>query len=129
MSSDKTRDIVRGYLDGHATGQLADDAVFTMMGTNTVVRGRENIGAMLAGFYHGVFEAHAEERHLLVGDGWAVLEADVVGELRSQLGDIAPSERQVTVPLCVVYEVDDDAITGARIYLETDRLRGETETS
>jgi len=123
MSVEETQKVVHRYLEGHATDVLAQDAVFTMMGSGEVFEGPEAIAAMLQRFYHGIFEARAEERSLVVTDGHAVLEADVVGRLREQLGDIAPSDEEVRVPLCVVYDVRDRSIEAARIYLETDRLR------
>ena len=124
MSVEETQEIVSRYLEGHSTDVLGENAVFTMMGSGQSVEGPEAIGAYLAHFYNGIFEAHAEARNLVVADGRAVLEADVVGYLREQLGDIAPRDAEVRVPLCVVYDVKDGRIEAARIYLETDCLRG-----
>ena len=123
MSMEETQRVIQRYLEGHASEVLAEDAVFTMMGSGDEFHGRHAIAAMLEGFYHGTFEAHAEERGLVIGDGGAVFEADVVGELRQPLGDIAPGSEEVRVPLCVVYDVQDGWIKAGRVYLETDRLR------
>jgi len=123
MTIESTQKIMRRYLAGHETDALADDATFTMMGSSEVFRGPTEITQMLHRFYHDTFEAQAEELALKVGDGWAVLEAKVVGRLREPLAGVAPSDTEVRVPLCVVYELDDHAITSARIYLETDCLR------
>jgi limonene-1,2-epoxide hydrolase len=123
MSVEETTKVVRRYLEGHSTEVLAEDAVFTMMGTGAQFHGPDAIAAMLQHFYHGIFEAHAEERSLIVTDGHAVLEAEVVGQLREPLGDVAPSGAEVRVPLCVVYDLRGSSIAAARIYLETDRLR------
>ena len=123
MSVESTRAVVERYLGDHAVEVLAQDVVFTMMGSGQQFRGPEAVEAMIDGFYHGTFEARADARSLMVGDGHAVLEADVVGRLRLPLGEIEPSDDEVRVPLCVVYEVDGEAISAGRVYLETDRLR------
>ncbi|MHB8439058.1 MAG: nuclear transport factor 2 family protein [Acidimicrobiales bacterium] len=123
MSVEETQNVVSRYLEGHSTDVLAQDAVFTMMGSGEEFHGPEAIAAMLQRFYHGIFEARVEERNLVVTDGQAVLEADVVGRLREPLGDIAPSDVEVQVPLCVVYDIREGSIEAARVYLETDRLR------
>lgn len=123
MSLDKTRAVVDRYLAGHSVDALADEVVFTMMGSGEQFRGPEAVEAMIDGFYHGTFEAVAEPRSLLVGDGHAVLEADVVGRLRLPLDGVEPTDDEVRVPLCVVYEVEGEAIVAGRVYLETDRLR------
>ncbi len=123
MSVESTRAVMERYLAAHAGEALAQEVVFTMMGTGREFRGRQAVEDMLNGFYHGTFEARAERRTLLVGDGHAVLEADVVGRLRLPLGDIEPTDDEVRVPLCVVYEVDGDEIIAGHVYLETDRLR------
>ncbi len=124
MAVDQTRRVVRDYLEGHATDVIAEDAAFTMMGSGEVFRGREAIASMLNHFYHGIFEGRFEEGRLLVGDDWAVLEGEVVGELLEPVGGLAPNEGQVRVPLCVVYEVTGEYVAAARVYLDTSRGHG-----
>jgi limonene-1,2-epoxide hydrolase len=123
MSIESTRAVVERYLADHSADALDQEVVFTLIGSGQQFRGPQAVEEMLDGFYHGLFEARAERRSLLVGDGHAVLEADVVGQLRQPLGDIEPSDDEVRVPLCVVYEVEGEAIVAGRVYLETDRLR------
>ena len=43
-----------------------------------------------------------------------------------ELSGIPPTGKEVRVPLCVIYELDNDRITRARIYFETDALRQQT---
>ncbi len=44
---------------------------------------------------------------------------------KSEVNGIAPTDREVHVPFCVVYELANDQITHARIYFETDALRAQ----
>ena len=123
MSVESTRAVMERYLAGHAVEALAEDVVFTMMGSGQQFHGPLSVEKMIDDFYHSTFEAAAEPRSLLVGDGHAVLEADVVGRLRLPLAGIEPIDNEVRVPMCVVYEVEGEAVAAARVYLETDRLR------
>ena len=58
-----------------------------------------------------MFRAHAQERNLVVANGGAVLEAEVVGRLCEQLGDNAPSESEVRIPRCGDDEIDGDSVS------------------
>ncbi len=40
-----------------------------------------------------------------------------------EVGGVAPSDAEVHVPLCIVYDVAGGRITEARIYFEAERLR------
>lgn len=125
MTVDETRRIVEGYLTGgHGTSAVAEDAVFTVMGTGQQARGREAIGQLLTYFYHEAFDAKAEGIGLVVGEGKAVFEGDFTGRIGDFAG-IPASGVEVHVPLCVSYDLADGRIVQARIYFETDALRAQ----
>ena len=97
---------------------MADDVVFTNMGTGDEHHGVEGVRAMLHYVYHTAFDARAETRNVIFADGKAVLEADFVGRHIGEFAGVPASGKAVRVPLCVVYDLENDKITRGRIYFE-----------
>jgi predicted ester cyclase len=120
MSIEATRDVMQRYLAGdHGDlSMLSPDVVFRVMATGEEHRGPDGVQAMLDFFYHRAFDATANTRHFVVGEGVAVLEADFVGRHIGEFAGVAPTDKTVTVPLAVVYDVADDVIVEGRIYFE-----------
>jgi predicted ester cyclase len=127
MSVESTRAVLHRYFEANHddTSMLADDVVFTVMGTGQEAHTPQGVVAMLDYFYHVAFEAGASTRNLVIEDGKAVLEADFKGRHTGEFAGIAPTGKDVTVPLCVCYDVEGDKIKRARIYFETDALRAQ----
>ena len=123
MSVESTREVMMRYLEAHDESMLDQHAVFTIMATGEVARGREAIGQLVNSFYHGVFEAQYDLKDLLIAESQACFEADFVGRQLSEFAGVAPTDKEVRVPFCVVYELANDKITRGRIYFETDALR------
>ena len=121
MSLEGTREAVTKYLDSeHSdTSMRADDVVFTVMATGDESRGPEGVSQMLNYFYHVAFDARGEYRNLLIDDGIACAEGDFVGEHIGEFAGIPPTHKHVRVPLCVVYELENDEIKRGRVYFET----------
>jgi predicted ester cyclase len=121
MSVDQTRKVMEQYAaaeHGDVT-VLADDVVFRVMATGDEHRTPRGVKGMLDWFYHGAFDAHAELRHMVVGEGIAVLEADFVGRHIGEFAGVPPTGKEVRVPLAVVYDVRGDRIVEGRVYFET----------
>ncbi len=97
---------------------MADDVVFTHMATGDEHRGPDGVRAMLNYIYHVAFDAHAEPKNMIFADGKAVLEADFVGKHIGEFAGIPATGRQVCVPLCVVYDLENDQIKRGRVYME-----------
>ncbi|MDQ2671166.1 MAG: ester cyclase [Gemmatimonadota bacterium] len=115
-----TRAVLERYLASQHTdlGMMAHDVVFTTMATGEEHHGREQVRAMLHHIYHVAFDAHAEVRTLVCEDAHAVLEGLFVGRHTGHFAGIAPTGREVRVPLCVVYDLTAGEIRRARVYLE-----------
>ena len=118
MSLEATRQVVTAYVQDHGNpSYLAEDAVFTDMGTGEEYRGRDAIAQSLEYFYHQAFEAHPEVRSTVIDDGRAVAEGEFVGRHIGDFAGIPATGREVRVPICVAYDLEGDKITRARIYL------------
>ena len=119
-----TREVISKWIDSEHTDTsvLADDVVFTSMNTAEEDRGPEGVLGSLNYIYHVAFDARFELRNLIVDGGIGAAEADFVGEHIGEFAGIPPTHKHVRVPLCVVYEVEDDKIKRARIYFEMPAL-------
>jgi predicted ester cyclase len=73
---------------------------------------------MLDWFYHVAFEATAETKNIVVGEGIAVLEAEFVGRHIGDFAGVPPTGKDVRVPFAVVYDLRDDRIVEGRVYFE-----------
>jgi hypothetical protein len=121
--SEQARQNFLAYAEKHDSSKLAENVVFTIMATGQEFHGREQVGQMLDFFYHVAFNADAEIKNLIFAEKNVVLEADVVGEQLMEYAGIQPRPGQVRVPLCVVYDLENDLVVRARIYFESDALR------
>ena len=120
MSVEKTREVVTRYISSNHTdlSMMAPDVVFTSMATGDEHRGPQALAGMLHYIYHVAFDARAEMKNLVVADGKAVLEADFIGKHIGEFAGVPPTGKTVRVPLCVVYDVENDQITRGRVYFE-----------
>jgi steroid delta-isomerase-like uncharacterized protein len=123
-NSKKTREVITRYLESKHTdvSMMADDVVFTNMATGDEHKGIEEVSNMLNYVYHVAFDADAEIRNLIVEDNKAVLEAEIVGKHIGEFAGIPATNRDVRIPLCVVYDFENDQIKRARIYFEVPAL-------
>jgi len=120
MSVEKTREVITKYFDSKHSDVtiLADDVVFTTMATGEEHHGKEGVQQMLNYFYHVAFDADAEIKNLIFSDDRAVFEGDFVGKHIGEFAGIAATNKQVRVPLCVVYDLENGLIIKGRVYFE-----------
>lgn len=120
MTVENTRDVMTKYLNSKHTdvSMLAEDVVFTVMATGQEHRGPDGVLQMLNYFYHIAFNADAETRNTVFADGKAVFEGDFVGTHVGEFAGVPATNRQVRVPLCVVYDLEGDRIQRGRVYFE-----------
>jgi steroid delta-isomerase-like uncharacterized protein len=123
MSVESTRAALMAYFQGHDPNSIAEDAIYTIMGAGQETHGREAINQLLHYFYEVVFDRQPETRNLIVADGQAAWEGDVVGTFKTDFAGIPANGQQVRVPIAVIYDFENDQIKRARIYFETDALR------
>jgi steroid delta-isomerase-like uncharacterized protein len=116
MSVDETKEIMMGYFSGHNSEALAKDAVFTMMSDGTDDKGREAIAQKLQYFYSVAFDAQFEAIHTVFGDGHAFTEGYMVGKHIGEFAGIPATGKDVRVPMCVSYDVENGQIQRARVY-------------
>ena len=101
---------------------MAEDVIFTVMATGQEHRGREGVMGMLTYFYHIAFDAEATTQTLLFGEHNAMVEGDFVGKHIGEFAGIPATGKAVRVPLCVVYDLENDLIKRGRVYFEMPAL-------
>ena len=101
---------------------MAKDVVFTVMASGDEHRGPEAVLGMLHYFYHVAFEARFAARVTLFGESNAVTEGDFVGRHIGEFAGIPAAGKEVNVPLCVVYDLEDDLLKRGRVYFEMPAL-------
>lgn len=124
MSIETTSNIINKYVNSNHTdlSMLSEDVVFTNMATGEKHSGLEKVAQMLQFIYHVAFEAHAETKNIIINEANAVLEGDFVGKHIGEFAGVPPTNKFVRVPLCVVYDLENDKIKRARIYFEIPAL-------
>lgn len=120
MSVASTREVMMRYFGSEHSdvGMMADDVVFRVMATGEEYRTPEGVMGMLNYFYHIAFDATAETTNTIFADGQAVIEGYFVGKHIGDFAGIPATNKDVRVPICVVYDLANDQITKGRIYLE-----------
>lgn len=120
MSVDSTTEVMTRYFDSEHSdvSMMADDVVFTIMATGQEHRGREGVMGMLTYFYHIAFDATATTENTIFGDGKALIEGDFVGKHIGEFAGIPATNKDVRVPICVVYDLENDKISRGRVYFE-----------
>jgi predicted ester cyclase len=124
MSIESTRRIVQRYLNSEHSdvSMMAKDVTFTIMATGQEHQGPEAVLGMLTYFYHIAFDAKATTRVVLFGENNAMVEGDFVGKHIGEFAGILATGKDVRVPLCVVYDLENDQIKHGRVYFEMPAL-------
>ena len=125
MTVEATAETMRSYLDALvARGDFADyfseEVTWTIIGTDQQVQGREPVRDFLTWMHTQAFDAYPKVNTLVVGDGQATLEADLVGTHTGEFLGIPATGKTVQVPYCVVYDLRDGKITALRAYIPMD---------
>jgi len=111
---------MEAYLETHDVKYAAEDAVFTHLGTGDEYKGREEIAGMLHYMYHIAFDARAEFKNKIITEDKAMAEGRFIGRHIGEFAGLQPTNKEVNVPICLTYDLEDGLIKKARIYMLTD---------
>ena len=112
---------IEEFFRTHDVIYIAENAVFKNMNTGEEINGRKAIADMLNYVYHVAFDAKAIVNNTVITRNHALLEASFVGKHIGEFAGIAATGKQVNVPLCVTYDLNEDGlIQNGRIYMLTD---------
>ncbi|MGZ3956204.1 MAG: ester cyclase [Flavisolibacter sp.] len=113
----KTQQNILNYFQTHDLKYVDEDAVFRNMGTGETYKGREEIGGLLHFMYHIAFDAKAESYNYVITEKKAVVEAYFKGRHIGEIAGLKATNKEVDIPLCISYELQDGLIKEARIYM------------
>jgi predicted ester cyclase len=127
MSIDSTRETVMRYLSSEHgdVSMMAEDVVFTTMATGEEYHGRDDVVGMLNYLYHIAFDATVATRLMLFGENNAMLEGHFVGKHIGEFAGIPATNKDVRVPMCLIYDLENDKIKCCRVYFEMPILFGQ----
>lgn len=120
MSVESTRKTMTQYFDSEHSdvSMMAEDVVFTIIATGQEHKTPEGVLQMLNYFYHIAFDASSETKNIIIADGQAVIEGDFMGKHIGEFAGIPATGKDVRVPLCVVYDLENNQIKRGRVYFE-----------
>jgi predicted ester cyclase len=113
---------VEAYFNSHDVQYVTEDAVFTSMNTGEETHGREAVGQMLNYFYHVAFDAKAEITNKVITEKKAVFEFNFKGKHIGEFAGMQPTNKEVNVPICVSYDLENGLIKKGRVYMLFDVL-------
>lgn len=117
----KATNNLKEFFKTHDVMYVAETAVFKNMTTGEDITGRKAIGDMLNYLYHVIFDAKIIVNNTVITNNNALLEASFVGKHIGEFAGIAATGKQVNVPLCVSYDLNEEGlIQNGRIYMLTD---------
>jgi predicted ester cyclase len=101
---------------------LAEDARFSIEGTDQSGTGRDTVEQTIRFLHEIAFDASPELKNLIVEGDKAAIEADFVGVHIGDFAGLPPTGRSVRVPYSVVYDLEGDTIKALRIYMPMQSL-------
>jgi len=110
------------FLATHDVKYIADDAVYWNMSTGDVYNGKEEVGGMLNFMYHVAFDATAEITSTMITEKKAMFEGVFKGKHIGEIAGVPATNKEVSIPLCVCYDLEDGLIKKGRIYFLGDVL-------
>jgi predicted ester cyclase len=127
MSIQQTRETIVAYSDmlgkrGPYGQFFADGIILTVMGTDTVVKGKVEVEQFIRFFHEVAFDAEPVVKHPYFDDGHAAVEFEFVGQHIGEFMGVAASGRHVELPYMTAYDVDGTKIAALRLYMAMDQL-------
>lgn len=116
--SSDLRQRLAGYWSGRAQDIVAEEAVFHDLASGRDFRGRREIGEMLHWFYNIAFDAQAVPKKVILdeAESAAAVAGRVVGRHVGEFAGVAPTNREISVQLCVTYALEGGQIREAWVY-------------
>lgn len=121
MSTEQTQQTVEQFVAALASGgdyeaHLADDIVLTISGVPGEISGFDAACAAIGALHTEQFRSNIELNGMVVGPGYAALEATFVGTHSAEFAGMPATGAQVAVAYGVFYELTDGKISAIHVY-------------
>ena len=110
------------YFQTHDVKYVTEDAVFRNLHNGETYKGRAEVGALLHYMYHVAFDAKAIMSSYIITEEKAQVEGMFKGRHIGEFAGIPATNKEVSVPLCVTYDLKNGLIKEARIFMFADLL-------
>jgi steroid delta-isomerase-like uncharacterized protein len=97
---------------------LCDDPVYKVMATDEKYQGKEEVANFYRGLFEGVPEAGFELINVFVGEEGVVEESILRGQHRGTLFGLEATNREIALPLTIVFPMLNGQILGERLYFD-----------
>jgi|SRR5215212_143890 predicted ester cyclase len=101
---------------------FADDVRVTIVGTDQEARGPDAAERMIDHLHREAFDAYPEITNAIFAESKALFEALFVGKHVGEFAGIEATGREVRVPYCVVYDLEEEKLKALRLYFPMDVL-------
>ena len=108
------------YLETHDSCYIAEDAIYINTSSGERAVGREAIKKMINFYYHVAFNAYPKITNRIVTGNKAMVEGFFIGKHIGEFAGIQPTNKNVNVPVCIVYDLENGMIKHARVYFTMD---------
>jgi predicted ester cyclase len=127
MSVEVTQHTMEAYTDdligrGPYERHFAEDVDVSIVGTDLEAEGQHATERLIDYLHRDAFDARLELTNMVVTDGRAAAEFNFVGKHSGEFEGVAATGREVSVPYCVVYDLEGEKIKEMRIYFPIDAL-------
>lgn len=119
---------MKAYFKTHDIKFVAEDAVFIDMATGERYTGKTEIENMLHHIYHIAFDAKATTDNYIITEDKAMIEGLFIGKHIGNFAGIEATHKDVSVPLCVTYSLEDGLIKEAKIYMPVNVMMGQLQS-
>ncbi len=113
----ETRRNIAGLLE-----TLSDDPIYKVMATSATFKGRDQVAQFYTGLFEGVPDATFELVNAFVGEEGVVEESILRGTQHGALFGIPATDREIALPLTIVFPILNGRITGERLYFDLGTL-------
>ena len=122
MGADDSRGMMDDYLTALRSGgdfgrYFVEDVRWTTVETGEQLQGRDAVRDYIVALHTQALDAHPEVKNLVVGEGGAFLEADLVGTHTGDFAGIPATGTSLRVPYAVAYDLSSEGITALRAYI------------
>ena len=104
---------------------LCGEPVYKLMATSVTFKGHQQVSDFYARLFTGIPEAHFEVVNVFVGEEGVVEEVILRGTQSGPVFGVAPTHREIALPLAIVYAISRGQILGVRWYFDLASLARE----
>jgi steroid delta-isomerase-like uncharacterized protein len=97
---------------------LCAEPIYKIMATSATFKGHEQVAQFYRGLFEGVPDANFELINVFVSEEGVVEESILRGVQRGALFGVPPTNREIALPMTIVFPILNGKILGERLYFD-----------